>query len=202
MKFAVHGDTGTITALRNAAPDAGWIIAENIEDLLAVEAADAYFNLSENSAAEDYSNIKAPVFINSVVTPLSEMKHGANVIRFNGWTGFMEKELWEIAGEMNADVAMALRSIGKKYITVNDEPGFVSARVIAMIINEAFFAKGEAVSTEADIDIAMKLGTNYPYGPFEWSRLIGLKIIHTLLKKLSLTDERYTPAPEMEKAIL
>ena len=102
---------------------------------------------------------------------------------------------------MNADAAMILKAIGKKYITVNDEPGFVSATVIAMIINEAFFAKAEEVSSEADIDTAMKLGTNYPYGPFEWSKKIGVKNIYALLKKLSATDGRYTPSAEMEKVI-
>jgi 3-hydroxyacyl-CoA dehydrogenase len=44
-----------------------------------------------------------------------------------------------------------------------------------MIINEAYFALEDNVSTKAETDIAMKLGTNYPYGPFEWGQLIGLK---------------------------
>ena len=40
----------------------------------------------------------------------------------------------------------------------------------------------------------MRLGTNYPYGPFEWSKKIGLKNIATLLTELSLTEKRYHPA--------
>ena len=68
-----------------------------------------------------------------------------------------------------------------------------------MIINEAFYAKGDGVSSERDIDTAMKLGTNYPFGPFEWGRLIGMKNIYALLKKLSSGDERYTPASALEK---
>jgi 3-hydroxybutyryl-CoA dehydrogenase len=40
----------------------------------------------------------------------------------------------------------------------------------------------------------MKLGTNYPYGPFEWSKKIGLKNIAALLSELSLTENRYLPA--------
>ena len=47
---------------------------------------------------------------------------------------------------------------------VPDEPGFIAARIIAMIINEAYYAKGEQVSSKADIDIAMKLGTTIPWG--------------------------------------
>jgi 3-hydroxybutyryl-CoA dehydrogenase len=38
----------------------------------------------------------------------------------------------------------------------------------------------------------MKLGTNYPFGPFEWSEKIGLKNICDLLQELSKTEGRYT----------
>lgn len=68
-----------------------------------------------------------------------------------------------------------------------------------MIINEAYFTLGESVSSENEIDIAMKLGTNYPYGPFEWARLIGLRNIHSLLEKLTQEDIRYLPAPRLLK---
>ena len=51
-----------------------------------------------------------------------------------------------------------------------DIPGFISARVVSMIINEAYFALEEEVSSKEEIDTAMKLGTNYPYGPFDGVR--------------------------------
>ncbi len=74
-------------------------------------------------------------------------------------------------------------------------PGFISASVIAMIINEAYFAKADGVSTEAEIDLAMKLGTNYPYGPFEWAQKIGLKNILNLLTSMSEQNNKYAPSP-------
>ena len=40
-----------------------------------------------------------------------------------------------------------------------------------------FLQLGENVSTRDEIDTAMKLGTNYPFGPFEWAEKIGLKNI-------------------------
>jgi 3-hydroxybutyryl-CoA dehydrogenase len=43
----------------------------------------------------------------------------------------------------------------------------------------------------------MRLGTNYPFGPFEWSEKIGLENIYDLLNKLAATDDRYTPAKGM-----
>ena len=41
------------------------------------------------------------------------------------------------------------------------------------------------------IDIAMKLGTNYPFGPFEWCNKLGLPNVYLLLKTLSINDNRY-----------
>ena len=68
-----------------------------------------------------------------------------------------------------------------------------------MIINEAYFALEEGVSTKEEIDTAMKLGTNYPYGPFEWAKKIGLKNIFQLLDKLHKTNLRYEPAALLKK---
>jgi 3-hydroxybutyryl-CoA dehydrogenase len=85
---------------------------------------------------------------------------------------------------------------------VPDVPGFISARVISMIINEAYFALQDNVSSKEEIDIAMKLGTNYPYGPFEWSKKIGLGNIAGLLTILSTTKERYTPASLLKNEAL
>jgi 3-hydroxybutyryl-CoA dehydrogenase len=198
MTFVLLANDVQWDILKNLNPIIEWKRAENISNLLAEKNADAYFNLQNNSADIDYSNLNVPIFINSITKTLSAIKAKENVIRINAWQGFLEKEIWELAGSISLEVASIIKTLNKKYITVNDEPGFVSARIIAMIINEAYFAKGENVSTEAEIDIAMKLGTNYPYGPFEWSGIIGLKNIYQLLKKLSETDERYLPAPEME----
>jgi 3-hydroxybutyryl-CoA dehydrogenase len=71
-----------------------------------------------------------------------------------------------------------------------------------MIINEAYFALGDGVSTKEEIDIAMRLGTNYPYGPFELVQKIGLNNIHGLLKKLKEQSTRYNIAPALEKELI
>jgi 3-hydroxybutyryl-CoA dehydrogenase len=46
----------------------------------------------------------------------------------------------------------------------------------------------------------MKLGTAYPFGPFEWSEMIGLQNIVALLQQLSTRQPRYTPAPLLLQA--
>jgi len=71
--------------------------------------------------------------------------------------------------------------------------------VVSTIINEAYFSIEDEISSREEIDIAMKLGTNYPYGPFEWSKLIGLKKIYSLLERLSKENSRYIPSDLLKK---
>ena len=75
----------------------------------------------------------------------------------------------------------------------------MSARVLSAIINEAWFALQENVSTKNEIDTAMKLGTNYPFGPFEWCERIGVNNIYGLLNELAKSDSCYEPAALLKK---
>ena len=79
--------------------------------------------------------------------------------------------------QIKIEAEKILSLLNRKPEWVPDVKGFISSRIVSMIINEAYFALEENVSTKEEIDIAMKLGTNYPYGPFEWSKKIGLKNI-------------------------
>ena len=176
-----------------------WIRAEWITSFTYRDDIDAYFNLVESNNETDYAVFKKPVFINSVSSTLQKTGAAENVARINGWNGFLQRSSWEIAGKINDHSQEVLKTINKKIIIVPDEPGFISARIIAMIINEAYFAKDENVSTEKEIDTAMKLGTNYPFGPFEWAQIIGIRNIYALLKTLNETDPRYKPSPLLEK---
>ncbi len=193
MEIVVLGDEKEFNFLKNIGDSITWICTNTAEKFFSNKHAAAYFDLRAN-AAEDYSSIAKPVFTNSMIATLAENHHGSNIIRINAWPGFVEKDLWELAGVVSAEAIGVLEKLHKKYIVVPDEPGFVSARIIAMIINEAFFALDENVSSKNDIDIAMKLGTNYPYGPFEWCEKIGVQQVYQLLAKLSLTDRRFLPS--------
>ena len=187
--------------LQALAPAAEWQLVKNNAEFAGAKA-NAFFDLLPERGKNIYRDIEVPVFVNSMTIPLTEMNAPKNIIRLNSWPGFIEKNIWEIAGEVNENAGTVLQTLNKKYIRVNDEPGFISPRIIAMIINEAYFAKGDKVSTETDIDTAMKLGTNYPYGPFEWCKLIGTENVFALLKKLAEKDERYMPSPALEKEII
>ena len=155
---------------------------------------DAVFILAEVFEM-DYSITQKIIFINAVTNTLKELNVPDNVVRINGWKGFLSRPDWEISGIITEKVKAIFSSLNKKLILVPDEPGFIAARILAMIINEAWFAFGENVSTKKEIDIAMKLGTNYPLGPFEWGEQIGEKNIFNLLQVLSKTNKKYLPAP-------
>jgi 3-hydroxybutyryl-CoA dehydrogenase len=62
-----------------------------------------------------------------------------------------------------------------------------------MIINEAYYTVQEGTANRADIDQAMKLGTNYPLGPFEWCHKIGIADVYETLEAIynDTHDERY-----------
>jgi 3-hydroxybutyryl-CoA dehydrogenase len=201
MKFVVLANDDQWKILINTNPTAVWKRVSNINELLNEKDADAYFNLQIDSCNENYSSIETLTFINSVTKKLGDIKGSNCIIRMNAWQGFLDKEFWELSGVFSPKAVEVLTYLQKKYIALPDESGFVSARIIAMVINEAYFAKAEKLSSDAEIDIALKLGTSYPYGPFEWSKLIGLRNVYELLTELAKTDERYLPASLLENEI-
>jgi 3-hydroxybutyryl-CoA dehydrogenase len=80
---------------------------------------------------------------------------------------------------------------------VENRVGMLTPRVICMIINEAFYTLQEGTASKKDIDISMKLGTNYPFGPFEWAEKIGIKNVYQLLQAMyhDTHEERYKICP-------
>jgi 3-hydroxybutyryl-CoA dehydrogenase len=148
-------------------------------------------NVEKNIFVEDI-----PVFANATIVTSSKLP--ANYLRINAWTGFLNREIVEVSTSNQNIKEMAeeiLHGLQWKFLWTPDEPGMISARIISLVINEAYFALGEKVSTKEEIDVAMKLGTNYPYGPFEWSKRIGSRKIFLLLKKMEEEDKRYEIAP-------
>ncbi|WP_439505249.1 3-hydroxyacyl-CoA dehydrogenase family protein [Sediminibacterium sp.] len=140
----------------------------------------------------------AMVLVNAVITPTITMPE--NFARYNGWRGFFDQPKLEIAGNAYAinKIIEHLTKAGIETVVSPDEIGMISPRVVSMIINEAYFALAENISSKEEINTAMKLGTNYPYGPFEWCELIGFQKVSTLLQSLAKTNERYSLAPAFQ----
>lgn len=184
---------------RGVRDDADLVWAFEKGHFLLYQNADALIDLlfEENrEPMEIAQKIKGLKIINSVLHTLEETDTSA--VRINGWPTFLNGAVIEAAclHEDLKNLAQAVFSCFDKTIEwLPDAPGFVVPRVVSLIINEAHFALAEGVSTRSEIDTAMKLGTAYPFGPFEWSEKIGAKNIVALLQKLSMQQKRYTPAP-------
>ena len=72
-----------------------------------------------------------------------------------------------------------------------ESSGEIALRVLSCIVNEAFLTLAEGVATAEDIDRAMKLGANYPKGPFEWVEEIREDVI---VRKLDALREAHGDA--------
>ncbi|MHC4767671.1 MAG: 3-hydroxyacyl-CoA dehydrogenase NAD-binding domain-containing protein [Planctomycetota bacterium] len=75
----------------------------------------------------------------------------------------------------------------------NDVQRYVFSRILVSLIAQAALAHERGVAEKSDIDTALKYGTNYPRGPFEWSAQIGLDCCARLLEALNgtVTDNRF-----------
>lgn len=142
------------------------------------------------------------VIINSVIVTLHDI--GQNYVRINGWNTFLKRVIVEAAADLSLQKKTddLFSFFGRRVEWVPDIVGFITPRVLASIVNEAFFALEEKVSTQEEIDTAMKLGTNYPLGPFEWGKKIGLRKIFYLLESLGRKQSRYQPCGLLTKTAL
>jgi 3-hydroxybutyryl-CoA dehydrogenase len=159
-----------------------------------IQDADVYIDLlfEQNRHHKVWQELKPNFLIVSSV-----IESGLPFIRINAWPGMLERGLIEASGgssEERAKAEAVFTNLNKKIEWVTDQPGFITPRIISSIINEAYFTIAEGVTDKKNIDLAMKLGTNYPYGPFEWGEIIGLKNIYNLLEELSKSEQRYSPS--------
>jgi 3-hydroxybutyryl-CoA dehydrogenase len=94
-----------------------------------------------------------------------------------------------------------LHALGYTPLQVADTPGLVVARTLAMLINEAADAVLQGVCTAEGADAAMKLGVNYPAGPFEWLRDWSIEGVAGTIAALddAYRGERYRLSPWLRR---
>jgi 3-hydroxybutyryl-CoA dehydrogenase len=93
-----------------------------------------------------------------------------------------------------------LSALGFAPYSIADAPGLVVARTIAMLINEATDAVLQGACTEDGADAAMRLGVNYPAGPFEWLSGWSVEGVIGVIEALDSTyrGERYRVSPWLQ----
>lgn len=94
-----------------------------------------------------------------------------------------------------------LTALGFLPLEVADTPGLVVARTVAMLVNEASDAVLQGVCSEGGADTAMKLGLNFPAGPFEWLADWSAHEVTSLLDALDgcYRGERYRASPALQR---
>ena len=172
------------------------------------------FNVEENPEnVEQYINYPTMVvFLNSVTFSLAEQavyqsKVECNLFGFNGHPTFIERDLLEVSMYHQEDsqvLETVMNNLGLDHQLVDDRVGMVTPRIIAMIINEAYYTVMEGTASRDDIDLGMKLGTNYPMGPFEWVEKWGITNVYEVLEALfeDTKEERYKICPLLKKEYL
>jgi len=113
-----------------------------------------------------------------------------------------------IRGQLTSDETIEsgkklLEQMGKEAIVVNDSPGFVSNRVLMLMINEAIYLVQEQVSTAENVDRIFKTCFGHKMGPLETADLIGLDTILYSVEVLyeSFNDSKYRPCPLLKKMV-
>ena len=162
----------------------------------------------------DEKNSKAIIISASLcITALEQSvnsKHPERIIGASLYPSFSETKGIEISrtkftSEENfTKVKKLFENIEMKVSEVKDRPGMIAMRIITLIINEAYLVLQEGTSDSEDIDTAMKLGTNYPHGPIEWSELIGIDLVYNILLAMmnDFGDDRYRITPLLKEKYL
>ena len=93
--------------------------------------------------------------------------------------------------------------LGKKYVTSNDEAGFIVNRMLLPMLNQAVVLVERHVSTIEEIDMAAKLGMNHPMGPLELLDMIGLDVELAVMETIhrETGDSRYRPSVSLRRMV-
>lgn len=102
-----------------------------------------------------------------------------------------------------ADAVGLFRALGIEVSVIDDVPGMIVARTLAMLANEAADAVLQRVASAEAVDTAMKLGVNHPEGPLETADRIGLTLINAILTHMQghTGDDRYRQSLLLQRKV-
>lgn len=99
--------------------------------------------------------------------------------------------------------AFVEEAVDKHGIMVHESPGFVTSRIICLMINEAVHVLSEGVATVEDIDNAMRVGYQFQYGPLEMADRFGLDSVLAALERMfrEFGELKYRPSFVLKKMV-
>jgi 3-hydroxybutyryl-CoA dehydrogenase len=171
---------------------------------------DLDFDKHPERLREYASNDRTLFLLNAVECTLEQayahcqlVHSGQRMLGINAWPICLERPELEATNPFSIQVEPhELEACGFESVRFCDSRvGMITPRIISMIINEAHYTVQEGTADSSAIDTAMKLGTNYPKGPFEWLSVWGLERVYPLLEALyqDSHEERYKIAARMKQ---
>jgi 3-hydroxybutyryl-CoA dehydrogenase len=112
-------------------------------------------------------------------------------------TVLTDEEVYEQAIEFG-------RRLGKVTVRATDRSGFIVNRLLVPYMLDAVRALEEGVGSIVDIDNAMKLGLNYPMGPFTLGDFVGLDTTYYIAEIMfnEYREKRFAPPPLLKCMVL
>jgi 3-hydroxybutyryl-CoA dehydrogenase len=94
--------------------------------------------------------------------------------------------------------------LGKVTVRATDRSGFIVNRLLVPYMLDAIRALEEGVGSIVDIDNAMKLGLNYPMGPFTLGDFVGLDTTYYIAEIMfnEYREKRFAPPPLLKRMVL
>ncbi|VDO61130.1 unnamed protein product, partial [Onchocerca flexuosa] len=96
------------------------------------------------------------------------------------------------------------KAVGKTTVACKDVPGFIVNRLLVPYLIEAIRMAERGDASPRDIDTAMKLGANYPMGPFELLDYVGLDTTKFILDGWHESypyEKQFDPSPMLNKLV-
>ncbi|NEM96315.1 3-hydroxyacyl-CoA dehydrogenase family protein [Pontibacter burrus] len=220
MRILVLAGPQMAEEFRQKFPDTGdgihysFLQSHNITDEQ-LEPSDVVFDFLLHEQPERLS-MYAPeqvVFCNAATIQLAALVKESGVekpctlIGFNGLPSLFNRPVLEVSlynKRSESKLIEICNELETEFLVVKDRVGMVTPRIICMIINEACYTLQERTASKEDIDLGMKLGTNYPKGPFEWANLIGIDNVYNVLQAVynDTKEERYKVCPLLKTKFL
>jgi 3-hydroxybutyryl-CoA dehydrogenase len=108
----------------------------------------------------------------------------------------------ETSDETAAAAVHVAQQMKKEPLVLRETPGAITARVQALLCNEAFKMLGEGLASAEQIDLAIQQGLGLPVGPLTEAEAYGLERRLRMLEYLHRTlGESYRPAPLLEDLV-
>ena len=151
---------------------------------------------------------QSPIFVQTADVALSEYLPQALDPRIIGFDGLfaassfltLQKHEW-LSSQTQTQAEDLLAVAGFRWEWAEESPGLVLPRILTQLVNEAAFVFQDGIAEAETIDMAMKLGVNYPQGPLEWGAQIGYEKVLAILDHLyaEFHEDRYRACSLLRK---